>query len=999
MTTTNPIRVYQEIKDSYLRYIDTAYWLRHKELMIERRKLLTETDLLFTDVLLEPVLPYDAQIDLAGVIGEAGVDPRVAELVGSALFGAYTKPGEPYRLRSHQAEALRHSLKSGLTDGRNVVVTSGTGSGKTESFLLPVLPRLVAESLDWPDDGPLVEWWDDPGRSWRSSRERSARPSSIRALILYPTNALVEDQITRLRNAVRSIAGSGGKQLWFGRYTSATLGTGSVPNGRGQQTRIVELAQQLRTTVQEYDAIKSAGSIDLSQFADPRQGELLSRWEMVVDPPDVLVTNYSMLNAMLMRDIEEPMFGATRSWLAGNRDNVISLVVDELHLYRGTQGSEVAMIVRNLLDRLGLEPESQQLRCLATSASLSDDPQGLGYLETFFGVSRRSFYVTSGQSRPLAAKIPISRASLVETWANAPEGSKEATLIGRFDLPSAVAAACHDETGRSRATPITDVAKNLFDSSDDGSALEMVLESLSAMQPGPQSVPLRSHMFARTFRGLWACSNPGCDQVKRATPLGIGRLFTIATSTCACGGRVLELLYCYECGDVSLGGFVGAEDSGAIFLTATPVQVPAERAAPVFKRTHREYRWYRPGLTKTSRIWSPKDSSGKAMKVGFVSTAYDPLLGALFSPTGRGDGMVVGGIPGETELSPAALPVYCPRCDQRTGQLDGSSYFKGEVRSPVRAHTAGLAQSTQLLMTQLHRSMGQTVEDSRTIVFTDSRDDAARTASGTELNHFRDLVRQLTRQVLEQSEDPIGIMRRGSTDLESLSTEERAVFDQLVVEDVALSQAYLRASLGVAKELDQSKIAAFEATHGGPEPFVSWGSLIFRLSRELVALGVNPAGPDASFRTISGSDHPWYTAWEPTPSGSWRQIDPDIARHEQQRQREHLTVKVCEGAFDRAGRDLESIGLGIIEPGSVVLSSWPLDENRETGASLSHSDSGRQLSLRRDKVQVSSREGTKERKELPRGGRESEWLRPSRSCRRGVVNDYFDDRSVLDTRH
>lgn len=75
MTTTNPIRVYQEIKDSYLRYIDTAYWLRHKELMIERRKLLTETDLLFTDVLLEPVLPYDAQIDLAGVIGEAGVDP------------------------------------------------------------------------------------------------------------------------------------------------------------------------------------------------------------------------------------------------------------------------------------------------------------------------------------------------------------------------------------------------------------------------------------------------------------------------------------------------------------------------------------------------------------------------------------------------------------------------------------------------------------------------------------------------------------------------------------------------------------------------------------------------------------------------------------------------------------------------------------------------------------------------------------------------------------
>ena len=620
------------------------------------------------------------------------------------------------------------------------------------------------------------------------------------------------------------------------------------------------------------------------------------------------------------------MFDVTRAWLKSDERHAFSLVVDELHLYRGTQGSEVAMIVRNLLGRLGLEPGSPQLRCLATSASLTSDANGLDFLEQYFGVDRTSFYVTPGKPRSIEAMLPIPRSQVLETWAGEPEDLRSQILLDRFSLPSSVARACVDNKGRFRATELSDLAVALFDSPDDGSAMNVVLEALSAMKPGPQSVPFRAHMFARTLRGLWACSNPECDQIQRGVPLGVGRLFTIATSTCQCGGRVLELLYCFECGDISLGGYVGAEEDGVTFLTATPVQVPAERAAPVFKRRHRDYRWYRPGLTKTSRTWKPKDAAGVALTIGFAGVSYDALLGALIPPTGPGDGMVVSGIPADSELSPAALPVYCPRCDQRTGQLDGASYFKGEVRSPIRAHTSGLAQSTQLLMTQLHRSMGDTVEDSRTIVFTDSRDDAARTASGTELNHFRDLVRQLMRQVLDEQEDPVDVMRRGSADIDDLTAEERGLFELLVADDVALSQAFLKDHLGKATDGDLARIAQFETLHGGEETYVSWGSLVLRLSRHLVALGVNPAGSDASYRTIANSMRPWYAAWEPPTPGLWQQVDPDIARQEQERQKEHLTVKVCEGVFDRAGRDLESIGLGYVEPGNVNLSSWPLDQ-------------------------------------------------------------------------
>ncbi len=173
-----------------------------------------------------------------------------------------------------------------------------------------------------------------------------------------------------------------------------------------------------------------------------------SRWDMVAAPPDLLVTNFSMLNAMLMRDLEEPLFEATRRWIADG--GIFTLVVDELHLYRGTSGSEVAMIVRNLLSRLGIEPEAPNLRCIATSASLSDDAAGLGYLEAFFGVAASSFYVTAGVPRRLHAELPISRASVLEAGRQevGDRSAMLAALARNLDLPAAIAEACRFDGGR-----------------------------------------------------------------------------------------------------------------------------------------------------------------------------------------------------------------------------------------------------------------------------------------------------------------------------------------------------------------------------------------------------------------------------------------------------------------------------------------------------------------------------------------------------------------------
>src|SRR5208283_3487797 len=86
----------------------------------------------------------------------------------------------------------------------------------------------------------------------------------------------------------------------------------------------------------------------------PGDPELITRHEVQAAPPDILVTNYSMLEYMLMRPLERPIFDSTREWLAENPGERFLLVIDEAHLYRGAAGAEVALLIRRLRTRLGI---------------------------------------------------------------------------------------------------------------------------------------------------------------------------------------------------------------------------------------------------------------------------------------------------------------------------------------------------------------------------------------------------------------------------------------------------------------------------------------------------------------------------------------------------------------------------------------------------------------------------------------------------------------------
>ena len=126
----------------------------------------------------------------------------------------------------------------------------------------------------------------------------------------------------------------------------------------------------------------------------PGDPELFTRHEVQEAPPDILVTNYSMLEYMLMRPLERPIFDKTRDWLQANPEERFLLVIDEAHLYRGAAGAEVALLVRRLRTRLGIPPERLQVIC--TSASMRDPHYAIQFAAQLTGKGAADFSKVQG---------------------------------------------------------------------------------------------------------------------------------------------------------------------------------------------------------------------------------------------------------------------------------------------------------------------------------------------------------------------------------------------------------------------------------------------------------------------------------------------------------------------------------------------------------------------------------------------------------------------------
>lgn len=791
----NPISLFHNLRRMYLRYINSPFDLRYEGLSREREELLDRDGVLWRLPLIEPVPAYrtcghNFRTVAHGLLdrswGASAVD-EFAEFVECGF--SRDMLDDPYL---HQRKAFEESA----VNGRDVVITTGTGSGKTECFLLPIVAALVRESAAWGAPGPRPtnwDWWNHytmrgNTRNWqpripqRSHEAPAARPAAIRALVLYPLNALVEDQLIRLREALDSGPARTwldvhrrGNRFYFGRYTSRT----PVPGRNNAQNR-----DNLRTELRdmERDARRVASDPDAKIFFQAMEhdgSEMWSRWDMHDHPPDILITNYSMLNIMLMRDIESDIFRQTYQWLEADPTHIFHLVVDELHSYRGTPGTEVAYLLRVLLDRLGLAPDSAQLRIIASSASLEGGNAGRHYLEGFFARDRTRFHFVSGSTvAPDTTAVTVVRthavafrdfgrgvrqaadnftapARALHTTIGAetqPEGTPPERLLHevaeRTRAAEALRAICinAEDNGSLPRTP-SQLADSLFDPTLPGEerleAVEGLLTCLTVARTVKNTapLPLRSHIFFRNVQGVWACTNAQCAEVhERNQRCPVGKLHFQPRLTCECGSRVLELLTCESCGEVFLGGYRrdDPENPGSWFLSADHPDLEASPETAFLDRKYSNYAVYWPAVpgripltpnwtqSLVQRNWtgaglSPRDGSVElGQPGGFLY--HVPDMHRANPPTG-------------SEVN-QAYPAICPRCDEdRRGR---------RIDTPIRSMRTGFQKIAQVLSDALVREMphGDERSSRKLVVFSDSRQDAAKLSAGMRREHYRDALRQ-----------------------------------------------------------------------------------------------------------------------------------------------------------------------------------------------------------------------------------------------------------------
>jgi Lhr-like helicase len=584
-------KLHQAVRD----YIEAAYHVSHPILVKQRRKLLEEPGVIHQRPYLESTPRYEPGL----MLRDLGLDAAVVD-----IFAAVSKTdGDLERLihdppYEHQATAIKLSL----VDGRSLVVMTGTGSGKTECFLLPILGKLAHEA-----ERSGTNFGDTP---------------AVRAMVLYPMNALVNDQLGRLRllfgdgRIVEKFKNWSGRPARFARYTSRTLYPG-VRDVAKDRTRLAPIekyyvenlirAQGPKSHQQETAELlvrelkkrgKWPAKPDLiawygekgTRWQDSKTGdfkrcvtlpsdpELLTRHEVQEAPPDVLVTNYSMLEYMLMRPLERPIFDYTRDWLRTNPQERFLLVIDEAHLYRGAAGAEVALLIRRLRMRLGIPPDRLQVIC--TSASFEDADYATKFGAQLTGKSPSDFRPVQGNLflRPDEAKGTVQDASAIGTidlqsFYESKTDDDRLSQIAHFlkyrgiESPVGLQPAIFNalinfapmakliNSTMTAAQPVGELGQTLFEGVEPNVADRAVtnlvaLGSLARQVPTePSLLPCRVHAFYRGLAGLWVCMDSKCTELRPELRGGpAGKLFSQPRSACECGARVLELYTCRNCG-------------------------------------------------------------------------------------------------------------------------------------------------------------------------------------------------------------------------------------------------------------------------------------------------------------------------------------------------------------------------------------------------------------------------------------------------------------------
>lgn len=486
---------------------------------------------------------------------------------------------------SHQLKALEYFHK-----GNDLFVATGTGSGKTECFMWPIVTKLVYESI---------------------SNHVSWNQRGVRVLILYPMNALVSDQIGRLRkmmgdrsgnfHSVCRSLGNNGRYPQFGMYTGRTPyfsdnGTDKEQDKNLSDTifkDLVNISEESKKALQginklpaKKDLARFVAELKLgNHYTDDEDAELITRQEMLANCPDILITNYSMLQYMLIRNIEQPIWDSTKAWLESSPENQLLFVIDEAHMYKGASGGEVALLIRRFMHKLGIGRD--RIRFILTSASIpkNDEKSVINFacnisaqsienskFKIILGDEEKNDFTHSSEHCAkdiVGAYAPDYKndSKALITVCNALKFNMEncdfndeksvAEFLGRnlsHCTPMLkIAAKC-----RGNATEFSELAREAYpkDSIEDAEKATSILLSLAVLARNDKNLaflPVRLHMFFRGIEGLYACVNSNCPDYN--DELKLGKIYTQRKTVCSCGGKVYELVNDRTCGAVFLKGY------------------------------------------------------------------------------------------------------------------------------------------------------------------------------------------------------------------------------------------------------------------------------------------------------------------------------------------------------------------------------------------------------------------------------------------------------------